>query len=219
MTGKIGELEVRWREAVYRANSNDGDRALVVSVCGPSGSGKTTVVNSLSRNYSRFVESTDGNPYLEHVDARSKANASANQQWFLSRIGEFIRCAKPERPLVLDQDPAAVVLVYSRMFRDTGLIDDDDYHRLLSDLLKVEETLSQWKTPRTTVFLDAPAKVLRERVLQRSLGAAPSLKWFATVRRYFLELSAELPNVVVVPTAGAIPQQISSRVAEVLGTK
>jgi thymidylate kinase len=80
--------------------------------------------------------------------------------------------------------------------------------------------MSRWKSPRTIFYLDAPAEILRQRVLQRSGNAAtPSLKWFTTVRSYFRELSTELPNVTFVSTDGITPQEISNQVAEVLGAK
>lgn len=167
------------------------------------------------------MESTAGNPYLAQL-LKGSANfdALANQRWFLHRIAEFINDANSGNPLILDQDPTAIVKVYSRMFRDNGLIDAGGYGKLLAELGEVEETLTRWRTPRTIFFLDAPAEVLYDRVFRRSGNAAtPPLEWFATVRSYFLELSAQLSHVISVATADIAPPEICRRVVEVLGSK
>jgi deoxyadenosine/deoxycytidine kinase len=173
----------------------------------------------LLSQFNGYVEAADDNPHLLSIlKGKPDFDAFANQQWFLNRIREFLHNANPRRPVILDQDPAAIVMVYSRMFRDEGLIGDSGYRALFTDLLDLEKDMSRWKSPRTIFYLDAPAEVLRQRVVQRSGNAAtPSLKWFTTVRSYFHELSTELPNVTRFSTDGITPQEISNQVAEVLG--
>jgi len=185
----------------------------VLSICGPSGVGKTTVIKTLADNYPVFIETTEGNPHLEALlNGSPNFNASANQQWFLERIGKHISSASRNLPLILDQDPAAIVLAYSRMFMEDDKISKAQYSSLLRRLLKIEEKLQNWKCPRTVLFLDAPADVLHQRVLQRSGKThTPPLKWFDRVRNHFLELLPHFPNAIIASTVELSPQQIISR--------
>ena len=213
----LGEWQTKLRSCAVSKSS----AARLFTICGPSGSGKTAVVQGLLQQFNGYVEAVDDNPHLLRlVEGTPDFDALANQQWFLNRIAKFIHNANSGSPLILDQDPAAIVKVYSRMFKDDGLIDNAGYRTLLTDLLHLEGNMSRWRTPRTIFLLDAPEEVLRQRVSQRSgTVATPSLKWFATVRSYFHELAAELPNVILVPSADVTPQQISSQLTKILRVK
>src|ERR1017187_5395609 len=104
----------------------------VLSICGPSGVGKTTVVTALANSYPTFIETTKGNPHLKGLLAgKTDFNAAANQEWFLRHIGLHISRARSRSPLILDQDPAAIVLAYSRMFLEDGKMTEGQYASLL----------------------------------------------------------------------------------------
>lgn len=211
------EYEAAWRSLIRRPR----DRTLsvpVLAISGPSGVGKTTVVSALAKSYPTFIETTRGNPHLEALlKGEQDFNASANQEWFLQRAGEHIARADPGSPLVIDQDPAAIVLAYARMFHEDGKMSLLQYFALLEHLLNIEETLHAWKSPRTVLFLDAPPDVLYRRVLKRSgETGTPPPTWFDRVRSYFVELFACFPNAITISTINNSPDQIVSRVKELI---
>ena len=219
--GIPSDILEEWQTKLKSCAGGKSSTAPLLTICGPSGSGKTAIVRTLLQQFNGYVEAAEENPYLlSLLEGKSNFNAFANQQWFLNRIREFVHNASSRSPLILDQDPAAIVMVYSRIFREDGLIDNAGSRTLLTDLLHLEEMMSRWRTPREIFFLDAPAKVLRDRVLLRAGNVAtPPLKWFTRIRHCFRELSAQLSNVTFVSTDGLTPQQISNQVAEVLGAK
>lgn len=193
----------------------------VFSICGPSGVGKTTVVNKLSDFFSVYVETTDGNPYLEALLKRkADFNAAANQRWFLQCIGRHITQADPKLPLILDQDPAAIVLAYAKMFFEDGKIKQMQYESLLKRLLKIEKTLQDWKCPRTVLFLDASAETLYHRAVRRSgKSLTPPLEWFERVRTYFIQLFTCFPNAVNISTEIFSPEQVAARARALIERK
>jgi deoxyadenosine/deoxycytidine kinase len=135
-----------------------------------------------------------------------------NQEWFLQRVERHIAGADRGLPLILDQDPAAIVFPYSQMFLDEGKINKTQYDLLLQRLLKIEETLQAWHSPRSIIFLDASANVLHERILRNSGKLrTPPLEWFERVRDYFLKLFPRFPNAVSVSTAELAPEQVVLR--------
>lgn len=217
-TRDLAEIEREWQVRIESKAANKTCAAPIVVVCGPSGAGKTTVVRQLADKYPVYVETTVGNPYLQALlEGTDDFDATANQQWFLDRIGEHISQASPHRSLVLDQDPAAIVLVYSRMFFDAGSITERQYHSLLQRLMEVEDSLTRWTSPRAVLCLDAPAEVLHERVLRRSTDAKiPPVEWFTNVRNGFQRLFARLPNATVISTVELTPGEITSRAQHIL---
>lgn len=203
-------IDQRWQRLIRGKNSGS---IPVLTICGPSGVGKTTIIKNLSEIYPVFIETTKGNPHLKSLMAgRTDFNATANQEWFLRRIGRHIGRASSRSPLILDQDPAAIVLAYSRMFLEDGKITEEQYSSLLERLLKIEEKLHDWKCPRTVLFLDAPADVLRHRILQRcGKSRTPPLKWFEQVRSHFVKLFTCFPNAIAISTASLSPEQVIAR--------
>jgi deoxyadenosine/deoxycytidine kinase len=203
-------LEGRWRALVRHKTTAAKP---VLSICGPSGVGKTTVVTALANEYPTFIETTKGNPHLNRLLVRkSEFNAGANQGWFLRRIGQHISRASSCFPLVLDQDPSAIVLAYSRMFLEEGKITDAQYVSLMGRLLKIEGKLQSWRCPRTVLLLDAPADVLCQRVFQRwGKSRTPPLEWFERVRDHFVRLFRCFPNTIVVSTVKLSSDQVIAR--------
>jgi deoxyadenosine/deoxycytidine kinase len=185
----------------------------VLSICGPSGVGKTTVALALAKGYPVFIETTKGNPHLRRLLAgESDFNAVANQTWFLRGIGQYTSRASSHSPLILDQDPAAIVLTYSRMFLEDGKMTEAQYVSLLERLLKIEEKLQRWQCPRMVLLLDAPAGVLRQRILQRwGKSRTPPLEWFERVRNHFVQFLTYFPNANVVSTVDLSPEQVIAR--------
>jgi deoxyadenosine/deoxycytidine kinase len=204
------DLEERWRVSIRQTK-----RGLcpILSICGPSGVGKSTVVTALANSYPAFFETTKGNPYLNSLlTGNANFDAAANQEWFLKRIGRHISRASSRSPLILDQDPAAIVLAYSQMFLEDDKMTEEQYISLLERLLKIEEKLDDWRCPRTVLFLDAPADVLRQRILQRwGKWRTPRLKWFERVRNQFVKLFVCFPNAMAISTASLSPEQVIAR--------
>ena len=197
----LAALEAKWG-TVCQKNQLAGHQPLI-AICGPSGAGKSTLVADLSTLYPVFSESTVGNPYLTALlEGQGKFDAVANQRWFLAQISAAIASADREMPLVLDQDPAAIVFVYSRMFRDEGLMSESEYASLVEMLIEVEHLMLGWRSPRISVCLDAHQEVLRYRVISRCGNIpTPPLDWFSTIREYFHTLFRRLPNPVYLSTS------------------
>jgi deoxyadenosine/deoxycytidine kinase len=184
--------------------------APVLSICGPSCSGKSSTARALAAEYPTYIEIPEENPYLRAlVEDSTTFDAMANQMWFLRRMGDFIKDADSYRPMVLDQDPSAIVFVYARIFRDEFRISDSDYVRLTEELKQVEEKLQQWSSPRKVLVLDAPAEMLHARAVQRlKPGCAPPVEWFVKIRTYFQEFSRSLPKKLVLSTADTDPLEV-----------
>jgi deoxyadenosine/deoxycytidine kinase len=209
--------ETEWAERI-RQHASITRRAAILSVCGPSGVGKSTISRGLARSYPTYIESTDGNPHLYRLlEGRPDFNAAENQKWFLNRIADYVFAADPLRPLVLDQDPAAVVLVYARLFCDAGLMDEAEYGDLFTTLFAIEERLLQWTVPRSVMWLDAPAETLSERVVQRSPASkTPPIAWFADVRRSFAKMCPHFPRCTRVLSSEFPPDALILRARSLL---
>ena len=188
----------------------------LLTIAGPSGSGKTTVARSLSREYATFIEDVSKNPHLEALRSGAPFDAYANQRWFLDQMGAFLRAARTDVPIVLDQDPAAIVRVYARMFHDEQRISGAQYRTLLLDLLRVESMLTRRNTRRAVVFLDAPAAVLRERAELRGDASVPPESWFDSVRHYFRELQSRVPAAPVIPTDELSSDEVVKTIRHIL---
>jgi deoxyadenosine/deoxycytidine kinase len=213
-----GNLEHRWQSIVCHRVTKS---VPILSICGPSGVGKTTIIRALANTYHVFTETTDGNPHLNNLlKENNNFNAAANQRWFLDHIGKHISSANQNWPLILDQDPAAIVLAYAKMFVDGGKMKNAQYTALLKRLLKIEESLQNWSCPRTVLFLDAPAEVLRQRTLRRSgKSITPSLEWFEQVRSHFVQLSPHFPDVCNISTEKFSPEQVTARARALIESK
>ncbi len=86
------------------------------------------------------------------------------------------------------------------------------YERLIKQLLEIEETLKNWGSPRIVLLLDAPAEVLRQRILRRSGKAlTPPLKWFERVRDYFFQVLPNFPNAFTISTDRLSPEQVAAK--------
>jgi len=200
----------QWQEKVRHNNDKS---ALVLSVCGPSGAGKTTVAKALAKIYPAFIETTAGNPYLiDLLKGKSDFKAFKNQNWFLSRVGRHISRAKLDSPLILDQDPSAIVMVYSRVFMEDGKLTEKEFDFFLKKLLIIEKNLQDWRAPRTVLFLDAPADVLRQRNLKKwGASNTPPIIWFERLRAHFVKLFTCFPSAISASTNNLSPEEVINR--------
>lgn len=216
---EIALLEREWQRVALLADGSPRSKnKTAISICGPSGSGKTTVARSFGDAYSVYVEVAEDNPHLRNLlEGKEGFDAAASQRWFLKRISEFLSNADPSLPIVVDQDPAATVFTYAKMFFDQGEISAGDYHGLLLDLIRTEQQMHNWITPRLVVVFDAPPDVLRERVLRRwGPSRTPSTAWFGTIRNYFSQLPSYLPHAVRLSTNGVRVEDVVSQVKQLV---
>jgi deoxyadenosine/deoxycytidine kinase len=195
--------------------------APVLSICGPSGAGKTTVVEALADEFQVFIETTKGNPHLAALlNGKVDFNAAANQKWFLNLIGKGVAQADPKFPLILDQDPAAIVFAYAKMFLEDRRMTETQYEYLLKKLSKIEETLQRWTSPRIVLLLDASPPVLYHRILRRSGKAkTPPLEWFGRVRDQFARIFPHFPNAFTISTERHTAEQVAKRARTLIERK
>lgn len=205
----------KWRSFVLEKNSK---RLPVISICGPSGVGKTTIIQTLSKAYPAYVENASENPHLSALLKGSlEFDAAANQRWFLDRISNYIRSAATDKVLILDQDPAAIVFAYANMFLESGKIQTLDYASLQENLLDIEKSLWNWRSPRTVIFLDAPADVLFHRIFNRQGNSlTPAQAWFEEIRIRFRKLSEAFPNKFLISTEHLSLEQSISEVRKIV---
>lgn len=199
---------VKWRSALEAAKHFKGRPLLAIA--GPSGVGKSTLVNALASHSPIFRETVEDNPYLPKLLAGriDQFDAAANQQWFLTKISGHIEKADPQLSLVLDQDPAAIVFTYSRMWLNGGHISQSAFSGLVESLIELENLAARWQSPRITLLLDAPAEVLHQRVSARDGKNTPPVDWFRKARTSFHELQPYFPNARTVSTVESTPSRI-----------
>jgi NTP pyrophosphatase (non-canonical NTP hydrolase)/deoxyadenosine/deoxycytidine kinase len=183
-----------------------------VTVMGPPGAGKTTITTLLAARFPAYVEQPDRNPHLE-AGWPTRSSALECQRWFLGQVAESVGAARRHEPLVVDQDPRAVVRVYSELMARDGWLEDTDVQRLLMDLQPVEAALAEWRAGWGVVLLDAEPDVLAWRIAKRD-GDTSVVDHLAEIKREFAVLSAQLPTVSVVETDNLSPQEVAAAVEE-----
>lgn len=215
----IEAVQRRWQDALRSSSGGPRSASKALSICGPSGAGKTTIARALAESYPTYIENVSSNPHLRSLlEGKTSFNAFDNQRWFLSRVITFVEHADSNAALVLDQEPAAIVLAYARMFYEDGGLSELHYIALLERLVHTEVLLKRWGSPRTVIFLDAPADVLYSRVVQRNgVARTPGIEWFERVRTYFRQLPVFFPKAVIVSTSQLSAEQTVSRAQQALG--
>jgi NTP pyrophosphatase (non-canonical NTP hydrolase) len=171
----------------------------VVSIIGPPGAGKTSAARFLNRhllaNTEVYVEDYARNPHLAAAKAEQPAR-DASQRWFMDEYRSFLGVAKPPQ-VVLDQDPSAVVLVYSGQFRDDGQLSDAAYTHHLCELVAFETELESRCEQRSLIHLFAAPAVLAERSRQKDANLPLDQEWLAKLAARFRTVY-ESPNVLKV---------------------
>src|SRR5262249_25270470 len=138
-------------------------------------------------------------------------------RWFLGRVSRHVQRANRHMPLILDQDPAAIMLGYSHLFLEDGMITNNDYAALSDRLQMLEERLRDWHYPRTVIFLDAPPEVLHDRCEKRwGKTKTPPLAWFKQVRDRFRHLFSLFPSASRISTGKlSVDEMISQATAKI----
>lgn len=171
-----------------------------LAVCGPPGSGKSTVVRELASMFGRdrtYLECAERNPHLDRIDRPMRdGDAARSQEWFLNAVAEFIRTIDA-RPVLLDQDPTAIALVYGQLLFERGELSSRVFEHHLAALLTLEIEQVERLGGRVVVLLDAPAGTLAERCRH---GNGPDLdtNFLQMVRDRFARVFTGLPNVLTV---------------------
>ena len=182
----------------------------ILTISGPPGSGKTSVVNNLSKEFQTYTEDVKHNPFIQDISRkRNEFRAVENQNWFLDRLETFLDAADPTAHLVIDQDPAAIVKVYCRLYRDNGSIDCQSYMGYLKRLIDIEIKLNKWGGGRQAIMLDAPAEILFKRVKETASWRKPPLEWFESVRNYFQEFRKRVGNIPTLDTNRTSSREIT----------
>jgi deoxyadenosine/deoxycytidine kinase len=194
---------------------NNTERRPVVVICGPSGSGKTSVVNATRGPAHKYIEEPSENPHLLRVLSDLNSSAADSQKWFLEEILHFVKSSDPAIPLLLDQDPSAIVNVYARWFYEQGRISGTMMTQLEAKLEEIEYILRErWLSPRFVILLSANPQLLRNRVLTRD-GSAPRLSWFQDLLARFHDFHGRHSASLTFDTSSTDVNTIASR-AQVL---
>lgn len=182
----------------HRFASYDRGKQSIISVCGPPGSGKTSIVNALiKKGKFGYLERYRENPYLEDIQEPSiTASFEASQRWFLQHIESYIHSCGT-RISYIDQDPTAIVLVYSQLLLDRGQISRGAYLSQLQDLLRLESNYGLKLAARPVALLDAPSDILAERCAGK-FGSDASPAFLEDLRSRFARVFVRLPNVHVI---------------------
>jgi thymidylate kinase/NTP pyrophosphatase (non-canonical NTP hydrolase) len=213
-------LEKMCRNA-HRFHANS--RPATITIAGPPGSGKTTVASSLSNVVgaeSIYIERPANNPFLDRLDSLStQFDAGASQGWFLKTIAKFVH-ESVAWPLVLDQDPTAIAVVYGGLLHDQGYLTSADYEQHLGALLTLEIDAAARLNGRVVLLLDAPPSQLASRCLQKRTPLDEA--FLGTLRERFLATFADLPNVVMIDTDRALAEvmdEVTDVASRVLASK
>ena len=187
MTNILGDdLETRYLEVVcqnaLRFPVQDQTGGVVLSLAGPSGSGKTTIARHLCKldhNAAVYIEEFKRNPFLPEVKRGAGSQVVfSSQEWFLAQQATFLLGLPKMQAAILDQDPAGIVLGYSRMFRDGERLTLPNYQACLWDLAQLEIQMGKSARRRKIVYLDADPKTLWTRIKKRDGNTTPALSWF-----------------------------------------
>jgi deoxyadenosine/deoxycytidine kinase len=164
----------------------------VVVLLGSIASGKTTLSTALAERLAleHLKEEPQSNRFLGFMQQAPERWCLANQIWFLREASESMRQAHLSGG-VLDHCPEEVFPIHSAVFRDRGLLLDEEYD-LLAALSR--SLLASSDGPDLYVVLEAPASVLIERVKtrQRDVDGVPDSTYLEKVnyqRNVFLAAS------------------------------
>lgn len=193
------------------------ERTRVISIIGPPGAGKTSAARFLSchllENTEVYVEDYARNPYF----SRAKTEQSAleeSQRWFMDAFRSFLAAAKPYQ-LVLDQDPSAVVLVYSAQFQADGQLPDASYTDHLCELITFETEFESRCEHRALIHLCANPAVLAERSRQKDPNLQIDQEWLAKLAGRFSEMYDSANVLKLIDTTHLSEKQVGETVLSI----
>lgn len=168
-----------------------------VTLCGPPGSGKSTIaarMGSAMRPSSVYLERHERNPFLKDIgNPPADFDAERSQAWFLDRMAGFL-ATSAGGPLLLDQDPTAIPLVYGRHLAQRGALNRNALEGQLGELLRLEIEQVDKLAGRTVILLDAPGSVLAARC-EEKVGSRFDADLLDELRSDFLSTFDGLRNV------------------------
>jgi len=178
----------------------------IIFLSGPSGVGKTSVLRKLSNLYECYLENSSQNPELKLLlQGSSSFNAYKSQLWFLERINDFIQKSKAEIVFV-DQNPKAIMNVYSKYFLDTEKICTDDYNRLDNYYNQLTKNINDKYSCVIDYYLFADVEILEQRAGQRD---SEKLSWFQEISNNFALLYRNDPSITFVNTNSMSLEEVS----------
>ena len=188
-----------------------------VSLCGPPGSGKSTLAKLLAAKLSGasvYIEDYKNNPFLGDLQ-RPSFDVAASQAWFLDRLTGFIDSA-PKQPIVLDQDPTAIPLVYSAMMSERLSLSPEELREHLGRLLQLEIDHARTLAGRVVIFLEASPKTLADRCAVK-FASFPDKEFASELRDRFVQIFCNLPSTIVVDAerpVGDILEEVAAIVSK-----
>lgn len=193
------DLQESYERKMDQNRQRFGQPARVLTVMGPPGSGKSSAVKALAKRFPAYVEEPARNPMLRLLSWRTYDEALASQLWFLETLSRVIETADRAKPLVVDQDPRAIVAVYGSLLTEQGHLPIRAVEEMQALLVEVEAALGQWEAGRRTVLLDAEPDILAARVRQRDERSA-GVDWLELVRSRFLVETSQLSEARILRT-------------------
>jgi deoxyadenosine/deoxycytidine kinase len=144
-----------------------------ITVEGPIGVGKTTLTKRLAEtfNYETLLENSADNPFLERFYQNRKQAALPTQLFFLferARQIQMLRQADMFQPIRVSD----FLMEKDRLFAQINL--DADELKLYDNIY--EHLAIDAPIPDLVIYLQAPADVLMERILQRGVKAEQSIE-------------------------------------------
>jgi len=136
-----------------------------IAIEGPIGVGKTTLAKRLAQtfNYDTLLENTDANPFLESAYTDPKSAALPAQLFFLFHRSQLIQQLR-QGDMFEPVHVADFLMEKDQVFAQATLGDEE---------LKLYQQVYEQMTfdapgPDLVVYLQAPVKVLHERIQQRA---------------------------------------------------
>lgn len=154
------------------------------------------------------------NPHLD--DALSGVHGAAYrcQSWFVEEFEQFAANVDHRHTVVLDQDPAALGLVFGRVMHQDGQLLNGQIDDLVQRLIQVEDEFgSAPRMARRTVLLYARRDVLVARLAGRGWGV-PDTGLLAKWCDEFLDFG-RVVGAQFVDTTELSPKDVLTKVREI----
>ncbi len=139
-----------------------------VVVEGPIGVGKTSLARRLSESFGSelMLEDADGNPFLDRFYDDPKSGALPTQLFFLFQRAQQIQSLMQD-DMFAPVRVADFLMDKDRLFAELTL-DADELHlyEQVANKLSVEAPV-----PDLVIYLQAPATILRQRIMQRGINS------------------------------------------------